>query len=58
MTECKFVVAYILSFVSDGVIIIYLFIFNCNWIDARWQQYSTHLRTNNTQNTENGTYVF
>jgi len=23
---------------------------NCNWIDTRWQQYSTHLHTNNTQN--------
>jgi hypothetical protein len=21
----------------------YLFIFNCNWVDTRWQQYSTHL---------------
>jgi len=25
-------------------------IFNCNWVDTRWQQYSTHLHTNNTQN--------
>ena len=23
---------------------------NCNWVVARWQQYSTHLHTNNTQN--------
>jgi hypothetical protein len=23
---------------------------NCNWVDTRWQQYSTHLNTNNTQN--------
>src|SRR5215510_9510271 len=23
---------------------------NCNWIDTRWQQYSTHLHTNSTQN--------
>ena len=22
----------------------------CNWVDTRWQQYSTHLHTNNTQN--------
>jgi hypothetical protein len=35
----------------------YYFIFNCNWIDTRWQQYSTHLHTNSTQNTENGTYM-
>jgi hypothetical protein len=30
---------------------------NCNWVDTRWQQYSTHLHTNNTQNTENATYI-
>ena len=36
---------------------------NCNWVDTRWQQYSTHLQTNSTQintmeqNTQNGTYV-
>jgi hypothetical protein len=23
---------------------------NCNRVDTRWQQYSTHLHTNNTQN--------
>jgi len=23
---------------------------NCNWVDSRWQQCSTHLHTNNTQN--------
>jgi hypothetical protein len=33
-----------------------LFIYR-NWVDTRWQQYSTHLHTNNTQNTENGTYI-
>ena len=22
----------------------------CNWVAARWQQYSTHLHTNSTQN--------
>jgi len=21
---------------------------NCNWVNTRWQQYSTHLHTNNT----------
>jgi hypothetical protein len=25
---------------------------NCNWVDTRWQQYSTHLHTNSTQNTK------
>jgi len=28
---------------------IYVFV-NCAWVDTRWQQYSTHLHTNNTQN--------
>jgi hypothetical protein len=26
-------------------------------VDTRWQQYSTHLHTNSTQNAENGTYI-
>jgi len=26
---------------------------NCNWVVTRWQQYSTHLHTNNTQNNAN-----
>ena len=30
---------------------------NCNWVDTRWQQYSTHLHTNSTQNTEDGTNI-
>jgi len=36
---------------------------NCNWVDTRWQQYSTHLHTKNTQNntikqnTHNGIYI-
>jgi hypothetical protein len=33
------------------------YIFNCNWIDTRWQQYSTHLHTTSTQDTENGSYI-
>jgi predicted transcriptional regulator len=32
-------------------------IFNRNWVDTQWQQYSSHLQTNSTQNTENGTYT-
>jgi len=24
------------------------YIFNCSWLDTRWQNYSTHLRTNIT----------
>jgi hypothetical protein len=31
-------------------------VFNHEWVDTQWQQYSTHLHTNNIQNTENGTY--
>jgi hypothetical protein len=31
---------------------IYVYIFNRNWVDTRWQQYITHLHTNSTQNTE------
>ena len=27
-----------------------LYYINCNWVVTRWQQYSTHLHTNNTQN--------
>jgi hypothetical protein len=27
----------------------YIFV-NCNWVATRWQLYSTHLHTNNTQN--------
>jgi hypothetical protein len=39
------------------------YIFNCNMVDTRWQQYSTHLHTNSTenstmiQNTQNITYI-
>jgi hypothetical protein len=36
---------------------IYIYIYNCNWVDTRWQWNNTHLHTNNTQNTENGTYI-
>jgi hypothetical protein len=38
-------------------------IFNWNWVDTWWQQYSTHLHINSTQNntmrqnTQNGTYI-
>jgi hypothetical protein len=26
----------------------YIIFVNCNWVDTRWQWYSTHLHTNNT----------
>jgi hypothetical protein len=34
-----------------------IYIFNRDWVDTRWQQHSTHLHTNSTHNTENGTYI-
>jgi hypothetical protein len=34
-----------------------LLLCNCNRVDTRWQQCSTHLHTNCTQNTKNGTYM-
>jgi hypothetical protein len=30
------------------LLLLLLFIFNCSWVDTRWQQYSTHLHTNIT----------
>jgi len=36
------------NFSSFGIVRIYIFV-NCNWVDTRWQWYSTHLHTNNTQ---------
>jgi hypothetical protein len=30
----------------------YIYIFNRNWFDIRWQEYITHLHKNNTENTE------
>jgi hypothetical protein len=33
-----------------------IYIFNRNWVDTRWQQFITHLHTNNTQNTEKGEF--
>jgi hypothetical protein len=51
------------------MLIAYYYFFNCNWVDTRWQQYSTHwvdtrwqqysthLHKNSKQNTVNGTYV-
>jgi hypothetical protein len=36
-------------FTDTDYVIIYD-IFNCNWVATWWQQYSTHIHTNNTQN--------
>jgi hypothetical protein len=32
----------------------YIHIYNRNWVDTRWQQYITHLHTNSTHNTGKG----
>jgi hypothetical protein len=37
------------SFLIPFPRLLLLFIFYCNWVDTRWQQYSTHLHTNSTQ---------
>jgi hypothetical protein len=39
------------------LLLLLLLLFNCNSVDARWQQYSTHLHTNSTQNTEDGAHI-
>ena len=40
-----------LGSVSPGTgLKIYDIFVNCNWVVTRWQKYSTHLHTNNTQN--------
>ena len=42
---------------------IYDIFFGCNWVDTLWQEYSTHLHTNNAQkntmkqNIQNRTYI-
>jgi hypothetical protein len=46
-----------LNNIKFSVFDIYIYIFNRIWVDTRWQQCSTHLHTNSTQNTENGTYI-
>jgi hypothetical protein len=45
------------AMILNMIIYIFIYLFNCNWVDTRWQKYSTHLHTNNTKNTENGTYI-
>jgi hypothetical protein len=41
---------------SEGILLL-LLLFNCNFVDTWWQQYSTHLHTNSTQSTEKETYI-
>jgi hypothetical protein len=35
----------------------YYYYLTANWVDTRWRQYSTHLHTNSTQNTEDGAHI-
>jgi len=39
------------------IIIIIIIVFNCKWVDTRWQQCGYNLHTNSTQNTKNKTYI-
>ena len=48
VTLCYFMLCYVILYY---VVLFYIDIFiNCNWVVTRWQQYSTHLHTNSTQN--------
>jgi hypothetical protein len=39
----------LVQFVTLYAIYVYIHKFNRNWVDTRWQQYSTHLHTNLVQ---------
>jgi hypothetical protein len=49
------VLTYPVSYIFEGCVL-YIYIFNRNWVGTRWQQFITHLHTNNTQNTEKGEF--
>jgi hypothetical protein len=53
----KFFGACLFNFSYIFINLSYLCISNSNWFDTRWQQYSTQLHTDSTQNTESGTYI-
>src|SRR5215510_4026539 len=42
--------------IPKHMIYIYIYIFNRNLVDTRWQPYMTHLHSNNTQNTQKGEF--
>jgi hypothetical protein len=48
--KIKTVKYYILQYFTVLILrdMIYDIFVNCNWVDTRWQKYSTHLHTNNT----------
>jgi hypothetical protein len=43
-----------LTLIYFTLLLLLLLLINCNCVDTRWQQNSTHLHTNSTQNTEDG----
>jgi hypothetical protein len=50
-SRCPFSRKMLIHILWYYLIHIYIDIFvNCNWVATRWQLYSTHLHTNNTQN--------
>jgi hypothetical protein len=36
---------------------LHIYFVNCNWVATLWQQHSTHLHTNSTQNDKNKHYI-
>jgi hypothetical protein len=56
MAEDSFLLEAVVG-IAQRRILDYIYIYNCNWVDTQWQQHSTHLHTNRTQNTGNGTNI-
>jgi len=53
MNMSKFAAADFRNILSSGTTVpssTYDIFDNCNWVDTRWQQYSTHLYKDSTQN--------
>jgi hypothetical protein len=50
MQQFSLVVENIYRGIQCRVLRYMIYFVNCNWVVTRWQQYSTHLHTNNTQN--------
>jgi hypothetical protein len=43
-------VSWRLNYAGNRIWYIWYIFINCSWVATRWQQYSTHLHTNSTQN--------
>jgi hypothetical protein len=48
--SCKSVNLQFVSKTREACIVVLYDIFNCNWVATRWQEFSTHIHTNNTEN--------